>query len=426
MFEEVSAAINGMPVGSLSDEELLEAIVAVQRTVNQLHGLQLRCVMEFAQDRSAPAEPSVPGGETARYGDISEFAAAEIAVALGLTRRGGDRLLSTAYALEQLPRTAVALGRGEVDLRRVQVLIDGIYDLPEQARHAVEAHVLPDAAAQTVPQLAAAVRRAALRYARSTVAERQATIHDERAVWTEHRGDGCSRFIAEGPTHDVLRIATAVHSVARTLDPGSGQVEQRRFDALNQLADTILDDPNLPKTRFGAPGLVLLADVAALARLRDAQHTEPEVESEATADAVAAGPLAELLGDGAILDGLARQLLAAPHTTVIPADPTARWTCEHTGGYRISDKLARHLAGVHRYCTFPGCRIPANLCDWDHVTPWPDGPTCACNIIPQCRFHHRLKTHTRWQVTLHPDRRVEWTAPTGHTHIIYPADDEAA
>ena len=26
------------------------------------------------------------------------------------------------------------------------------------------------------------------------------------------------------------------------------------------------------------------------------------------------------------------------------------------------------------------------------------GPTCSCNLVPLCRYHHRLKTHGGWKL----------------------------
>lgn len=43
-------------------------------------------------------------------------------------------------------------------------------------------------------------------------------------------------------------------------------------------------------------------------------------------------------------------------------------------------------------CRAGGCQTPAELCDIDHITPWPLGPTTADNLQVLCRRHHRLKT----------------------------------
>ena len=51
-----------------------------------------------------------------------------------------------------------------------------------------------------------------------------------------------------------------------------------------------------------------------------------------------------------------------------------------------------------RHCVFPWCARPAKKCDKDHVVPYGrDGVTCACNLAPLCRRHHRHKTHGRWR-----------------------------
>lgn len=43
-------------------------------------------------------------------------------------------------------------------------------------------------------------------------------------------------------------------------------------------------------------------------------------------------------------------------------------------------------------CVAHGCRAPAERCDIDHITPWPQGKTTTDNLQVLCRRHHRLKT----------------------------------
>ncbi|MCK0440467.1 HNH endonuclease [Gordonia alkaliphila] len=74
--------------------------------------------------------------------------------------------------------------------------------------------------------------------------------------------------------------------------------------------------------------------------------------------------------------------------TALPSDP-----------YRpslLTDLVARFLWGT---CSIPGCERAAFACDLDHVAefdnicPSQGGPTCVCNLLPKCRFHHLMKTH---------------------------------
>ena len=64
-------------------------------------------------------------------------------------------------------------------------------------------------------------------------------------------------------------------------------------------------------------------------------------------------------------------------------------------------------------CEWPGCGVRASGCDLDHDTAWPTGPTCACNLGPLCRRHHRIK-QTGWLKT-RTATAVGWTSPTGRT-----------
>ncbi|MFC0314216.1 DUF222 domain-containing protein [Gordonia phosphorivorans] len=74
--------------------------------------------------------------------------------------------------------------------------------------------------------------------------------------------------------------------------------------------------------------------------------------------------------------------------TALPSDP-----------YRpnlLTDLIARFLWGT---CSIPGCERAAFACDLDHVAEFDNvhpelgGPTCVCNLLPKCRYHHLVKTN---------------------------------
>jgi len=95
----------------------------------------------------------------------------------------------------------------------------------------------------------------------------------------------------------------------------------------------------------------------------------------------------ELAGYGPISPGHAAKLRCV-HSTLIDLTVVP----EPSGGYRPAPRLARWVRATHRHCRFPGCRRPGSQCDLDHVVPFPAGGTCADNLAPLCRYHHRLKT----------------------------------
>ena len=124
------------------------------------------------------------------------------------------------------------------------------------------------------------------------------------------------------------------------------------------------------------------------------------------ADATRLTRLHELLG----------QLNLAP-------DLIARGTCDHRhaeGQYTPSRKLKHLLRARTATCDAPGCNAQAVYCDQDHTTPWPDGPTCQCNLGPKCRRHHRAKQAPGWHVEQPQPGTVNWTLPNGRTHTTTP------
>ncbi|UJL31132.1 DUF222 domain-containing protein [Mycobacterium sp. TJFP1] len=89
--------------------------------------------------------------------------------------------------------------------------------------------------------------------------------------------------------------------------------------------------------------------------------------------------------------------------------------------YRPSAKLAAFVRARDLFCRYPGCDVPAEHCDIDHVVPYPFGPTHASNLNCTCRTHHLGKTFAEgWQVEQLPDGTVTWTTPAGQHHTTMP------
>lgn len=66
--------------------------------------------------------------------------------------------------------------------------------------------------------------------------------------------------------------------------------------------------------------------------------------------------------------------------------------------YRVSPGLARRIRARDGTCRHPGCAVPAERCDIDHIVPFdhsdPEngGLTIEANLMCLCRRHHRYKT----------------------------------
>ena len=77
------------------------------------------------------------------------------------------------------------------------------------------------------------------------------------------------------------------------------------------------------------------------------------------------------------------------------------------------------------FCRFPGCDVPADRCDIDHVRPWPLGPD-AC-VKPQLQMpktspdENLLDRHRRLGATFsYPTAQSIWTSPSGKTYTTHP------
>jgi Domain of unknown function (DUF222) len=87
---------------------------------------------------------------------------------------------------------------------------------------------------------------------------------------------------------------------------------------------------------------------------------------------------------------------------LIAIGPLPAGDCDHRHEARGHDPgvMLRHLAQVrHATCTGPGCRRPAERCDFEHNIPYEaGGRTCLCNGNPECRFDHRVKQDPRLRI----------------------------
>lgn len=95
--------------------------------------------------------------------------------------------------------------------------------------------------------------------------------------------------------------------------------------------------------------------------------------------------------------------------------------------YTPTQPIRDFVAACYGTCTFPGCEVPAEDCDLDHIqrynhdTPDDGGPTSSHNLHPLCRKHHLLKTLGWWDVTRSPDGAMMWTSINdGHDYITEP------
>jgi hypothetical protein len=105
-------------------------------------------------------------------------------------------------------------------------------------------------------------------------------------------------------------------------------------------------------------------------------------------------------------------------------DAAGRGDCPHTiasASYRPPPRLREFIEARDQTCRHPRCRQPARQADLDHTIPFDQGgPTCACNLGPECRTHHQIKQERGWKLTQPRAGRFELTTPAGRTYITEP------
>ncbi|KZO60077.1 hypothetical protein A2U19_03940 [Dietzia maris] len=261
----------------------------------------------------------------------------------------------------------------------------------------------------------------------STVSALLAT--EEAAVLAE----ALDQRVAEHQAADDDATAAAA---ARTADPDTDPDEpepnystaERRADALMSLicGDTptrpdAADTSNDAHGAAGAPATaggrapVLRPKVTVIATGDNGRDEHgARVEFTRTGEA-ALQTLLEMLAtsDGATFEQVDPRIGAADDT-----DAALR--------YRPGAQLARRVRLRDGTCRHPGCTIPADDCDLDHVVPFnhadpaAGGQTIEANLVAQCRRHHRFKTFSDWTYRLQPDGTLIVTTPDGTVMLTRP------
>jgi hypothetical protein len=408
----LAARLVALEPAAMDGEALVEGVAAWERVGAWAAGQQAQWVAELAARASCGAEV--------------DLLPDEIATRLAITRRAAERKIELAAGLRRHPRLAAVLDEGSVSVRKVEVLLEETEHLPRRTADAVIVRVLAAADERTVPQLRADVRVAELALDAEAAAARHAEARRDRCVRMVPAPDAMAWIHALLPAADAVTVMTALDGAA-ACEPGDQRTaDQRRADALTAMARRVLDSglgPDgmpLPVRQHRRPHLlVTVAGVSA--------GVGPAGAADGSAGGGAgSGTAAHLAGYGPVPLTAVAHLLGGASRAPLLVDDAGVPVVEVAGTdrYRPSADLARAVIDRDRTCRFPGCRVPADRCDIDHVEPFdPDRParwqTVERNLQALCRHHHRLKTHGGWYVSRDPiSGATLWESPTGRVHIV--------
>ena len=329
-----------------------------------------------------------------------EAAAAEIRVALCLTRRAADTELALAVDLKQrLPAVCEALGSGDIDLRRAKTIAHGTAHLSEGAARAVVDRIIDDAVRLTTGQLKARVAKLCIEADPDEAQQRYEDAVEGRRVVCQPTESGTANLFAYDLAPDrAVAITRRIGALARSLKTAS---EPRTMDQLR--ADVFVDLLEGTPTRASAGRAVvdIHVDLETLARLAD--HP------------------GELAGYGPVIADIARQVTqqqdSAEWRYTVTDPDSGQLLHNGTTRRRPTASQRRHVQARNRTCVFPGCRMPAVESDLDHRAAWAEGgPTTVDNLGPLCRHDHTIKHRDGWTYRRLPNGDHQWTTKLGHTY----------
>lgn len=369
----LAAILASVDVSRLNGYDAVRLMQAQARLGSHHEAGKLSAMAEVAC--SPPGDPDSPVEREPLPG---EYAAAEVAAALTLTRRAADALLDQALTLrDRLQRVWERLSDGLIDGRKAREFVNRLSHLPDEVTDEVLDETLDDAADLTTGQLRAGINREVMIADSDGAASAYEEGLTSRRVTTYSNPD----FTGSLAIHSAepLRVAAAnsyVDALARGLktkdDPRS--LDEIKADvALDLLSGHCLCG-SAPKSG-GKTNLKVSAST--LAGLSDAPG--------------------ELGGYGPVLAEMARKaaLTRVDGDWTYTVTDNGQVLATGTLSRRPTAAQARHVRADKPKCVWVGCRQDAEECDLDHRHPHGrGGRTHVANLEPLCRHHHMVKHHT--------------------------------
>jgi hypothetical protein len=411
-YEQIPPHLDGMLPGPVMGAVLSAVDVTKVSPHDQVIVLRAndRMMSHFSAQKYrdiAAVHRSCSSNDGSTYLEAGKASSAEIRLALRLTRTAADNELAFALSLEhRLPRLHDMLTAGTIDLRRARTIERSTGHLSDAtAREVLDqiANLAPDL---TTGQLRARIRRLCIEADPDEAHDRYETAHADRRIVIQPTDSGTVNLMGyDLPPDEVAAIMSRVNRAAIDLHGTPGEtrtMDQLRVDICLDLLHGIAPAANSGASNGGVIDLVV--DLDTLAGLTDMPG--------------------DLGGYGPVIADVARKIADASQEAqwrITTVDGLGESVHIGTTSRRPTASQRRRIQTRHRSCVFPGCRMPATICDLDHTTAVQDGgTTCDCNLAPLCRHDHCIKHTAGWVYKLLPDGRHQWTTPFGHIYTTTP------
>ena len=333
--------------------------------------------------------------------EAAEMAAAEVRVALNLTRHAADVEMQFALELHRrLPHLYDMLTTGVLDVKRARVIERATMHLTDATAQSVVDDIAHDAPDMTTGELRARLRTLCIEADPDEAKDLYESAVDNRRVVIEPTDAGTANLHAyDLPPDEAAAIGNRIHTAAKNLhgtDSETRTMDQLRTDVLIDYLNGTNQDTNTPS---GNVDVTLTMET--LVGLVD--HP------------------GDLAGFGPVIADVARRIANDTDNklrVIICDEASGDPTHVVTPTRNPTAQQKRRIQIRNTTCVFPGCRMPATQSDIDHTRAVHDGgQTCDCNLAPLCRHDHCIKHQHGWTYQRRKDGRWQWTTRTGHTYI---------
>ena len=359
-----------------------------------------------------------------------QVAAQEIACATGVGATEVARRLELATAPRRHRVLRERLRAGAVSLQRALRVVVETRALGDDVLADLEASVLapaPDGSVASQRLFATRLQRC-VRSADSRAAEeRRRSSRLRRTAYGRLVEDGMGTFTVVAPAERVVGVLDRVDALARTARAAGDDrsLDQLRSDLLCDLALFGV----LPSGTAGPAGVGVVAGGGGgpmrAGLLSDAVPATVRIVVPFEVAVGMSDAACELPGHGWVTAAHARQIMTAPGSVwqrlAVDVD-TGRALELSTDCYRPTAAMVEHVRAVDGVCRAPGCQVPADRCDVDHLVAWPLGVTHVSNLDSLSRGCHNGKTGRVWRVERVGDDGISWSSLAGRDYITYPRD----
>lgn len=441
---------------SAASQAALESLYAENRAcaarLRACHTLYEICEDEhYDQLFAAGYNPETEDRRDYAMVDAFDMASSEIVAAYGVHIHRAKALLTLARNLiECFPNVVEAMESGRLDERTAELLVKHMRTVSAVHRSAVQKAVI-DWLMDAIDSGRRPGRTAILNKTDSIIEKhdpdgvlaRRADALKDRHVQIRRGRDGMSVLHVKLSSVEASTIFQVLQDIARERAAGDRAARAAAGKRNGPAADTPPEERTMGQRRADALVDALLGPSSTSAAPADSPS--PDGTSPDTPPGESGGRLpsqvrpqitvlAPLGPDGepeiylprggpASIDALIALLsrsvgatISVPGTTPGSADSPHR-----ARRYRISTELARRIRLRDGTCRHPGCSVPADDCDIDHVRPFDNldpaagGLTVESNLMCLCRRHHRFKTFHDWNYSLAADGTLTITTDTGRT-----------